>query len=191
VADRELVIRSYRLCFALERRIHRIDRWRIPVPYGVPLRGVAYGAVALVAVLLLQRLPATGEVLRALHPALRFVILPVGVAAVLTRVLVDGRPAHSAARAWLGWRLAPARVAAFGAAERPGPRLLENLVVAGDERAARYRRSVIRGPATVTLRYPARAHARARSLRLRQTEGGPLWRGKLIRLAAGQRLVVQ
>jgi hypothetical protein len=191
VADRELVIRSYRLCFELERRIHRIDRWRIPVPYGVPLRGVAYGAAALVAVLLLQRLPAAGEVLGVLHPALRFVILPVGVASMLTRLLVDGRPAHAAARAWLALRLEPSRVSAFRAAQHPGLRLLEDVVIAGDERAARYRRSVVRGPATVTLRYPARAHARAREIELRAAGAGPLWRGKRIRLAGRQRLVVR
>lgn len=191
MADRGLVIRSYRLCFDLERRIHRIDRWRIPVPYGVPLRGVAYGAAALVSVLMLQRLPVTGELLGVLHPALRFVILPAAVAFGLTRMRVDGRPAHAAALAWLRWRLASRTVVAFRAAERTGPGLLADLAIAAGEGAARYRRSVIRGPARVTLRYPARAHARARAMELRQTETRPLWRGKLVRLTDGQRLRVR
>ena len=34
-------IRSYRVCFSLERRIYKIDRWRLPVPWGVPLRTTA------------------------------------------------------------------------------------------------------------------------------------------------------
>jgi hypothetical protein len=191
VADGELVIRSYRLCFDLERRIHRIDRWRIPVPYGVPLRGVAYGAVALAAVLLLQRLPVTGGLLGVLHPALRLVILPIATACALTRLRVDGRPAHAAGIAWLRWRLDASRVAGYRTAEPPGPRLLGDLAIAVDEGSALYRRAVIRGPATVTARYPARARARARKLELRQAGGGPLWRGKRIRLAEGQRLVVR
>jgi hypothetical protein len=107
------------------------------------------------------------------------------------RLRVDGRPAHAAALAWLRWRLEPSRVAAFRAAERPGPRLLGDLAVAADERAARYRRAVVRGPATVTARYPARARARARTMELRQAGAGPLWRGKRIPLAEGQRLVVR
>jgi hypothetical protein len=191
VAEPELVIRSYRLCFDLERRIHRIDHWRIPVPYGVPLRGVAYGAVVLAAVLVLLRLPVTGELLGVLHPALRFVILPIAIAFALMRLRVDGRPAHAAALVWLRWRLDPFRVAAFRAAERPGPRLLGDLAIAADEGSALYRRAVIRGPATVTVRYPARARARARRLELRRAGGGPLWRGRRIRLAEGQRLVVR
>jgi hypothetical protein len=191
VADGDLLIRSYRLCFELERRIHRIDRWRIPAPYGVPLRGVAYGAVALAAVLVLQRLPITGELLGVLHPALRFVILPIAVACALTRLRVDGRPAHAAALAWLRWRLTPSSLAAFRAAERRGLRLLGDLAIAADEGSSLYRRALIRGPATVTARYPARARARARKLELRQAGGGPLWRGKRIRLAEGQRLVVR
>jgi hypothetical protein len=191
VADRELLIRSYRLCFELERRIHRIDRWRIPLPYGVPLRGVAYGAIGLVAVLLLQRLPVTGELLGVLHPALRLVILPTAVAFALTRLRVDGRPAHDATLAWLRWRLAPARVAGFRAAERSGSHLLGDLATAADARAARYRRAVVRGPATVTLGYPARVRARGRKIELRQTGTKPLWRGKRIRLTDGQRLVLR
>jgi hypothetical protein len=74
-----LPIRSYRLYFELERRIHKIDRWRIPVPYGVPLRGLAYGvplrglaygAAALAAVLLASGAPLAGQLLS----------LPAGVA---------------------------------------------------------------------------------------------------------------
>ena len=90
-------IRSYRVCFDLERRIHQVDRWRIPVPYGIPLRGIAYAVTCLIGVVVVQGLPLIGTVLGALHPALRLVILPVGVAYAACQLRVDGRPAHAAA----------------------------------------------------------------------------------------------
>jgi len=41
MADQQtLQIRSFRVVFDLERRLHKIDRWRIPLPYGVPVRGL-------------------------------------------------------------------------------------------------------------------------------------------------------
>lgn len=187
----ELVIRSYRLCFELERRIFRVDRWRIPAPYGVPLSGIAYAALALMAVLVLERLPATGELLGVLHPALRFVILPVGLAYVAAQLRVDGRPAHATALAWLRWRVEPARVVALRAAGAGRVELVGDVIVAADQYAARYRRCVVRGPAEVTLRYPARARTHGRRLELDQSEGRPLWRGKVIRLGEGQLLRVR
>src|SRR5947208_421942 len=113
--DERLSIRSYRLCFALERRIHRIDRWRIPVPYGVPLRGIAYAAVAFAGVVVLSGLPVACELLGALHPALRLVILPAGVAYLACRLRVDGRPAHAAALAWVRYAIEPSWVVGFRA----------------------------------------------------------------------------
>jgi hypothetical protein len=187
----ELVIRSFRVCFDLERRIFRVDRWRIPAPYGVPLAGLAYAALALVAVLVLQRLPVTGQLLGVLHPALRFVILPVGVAYVAARLRVDGRPAHAAVVSWLRWCTTPRRVAAFRPAGPAGAQLLADFAVAADERAGRYRRCVVRGPAEVTLRYPARARRRGRRLELRPAGERPLWRGKRIRLGRRQALRVR
>jgi hypothetical protein len=190
VAESDLVIRSYRLCFELERRIHSIDRWRIPVPYGVPLRGVAYGAAALLLVLVLAGLPVVGELLGVVHPALRLVILPVGVAFWMTRLRVDGRSAHAAAVSWARWRLGPARLSAFRPAERPGTRLLASMAVAAGDDAARYRRCVVSGPAEVTLRYPASARLRGHTIRLRAAGAEPLWRGKRLKLGPGQRLRV-
>jgi hypothetical protein len=74
--DGRLTIRSYRLCFRLERRIYKIDRFRFPVSWGIPLRSVAYAAGALLAMLVLQRAPVLGALASGLHPALRYVILP-------------------------------------------------------------------------------------------------------------------
>lgn len=189
--ERNIPIRSYRVCFELERRIHQIDRWRIPVPYGIPLRGISYAALALAAVLVVQGLPLVGALLGALHPALRLVILPVGVAYAACRIQVDGRPAHSAALAWLGYQLAPRRVAAFRALATPGPVTLSDVSIAPDGSGSSYRPGIVRGPATVVLRYPVRAESRGRTLAITPAGGRAMWSGKRIALSAGQRLVVR
>jgi hypothetical protein len=186
--DDRLPIRSYRLCFELERRIHKIDRWRIPVPYGVPLRGLAYGAAALAAVLVAGSLPLVGALLGVLHPAFRFVVLPVAAGYLLCRLRVDGRPAHAAGVAWLRHRLGPARVAGCRAAPALGPMRLGDVPVAPDERGCRYRPALVRGPASLLLRYPAAGRSRGRTLELSQRAGGPMWRGKRLLLSPGQRV---
>jgi hypothetical protein len=190
-AQEELPIRSYRVCFALERRLHRVDRWRIPVPYGIPLRGIAYASCALTAVLVAQGLPLLGSILGAVHPAIRLVIAPVGIAVALCRLEVDGRPAHRAAAAWLRFRCAPARSAGFRSAATRGAHLLGDIALAPDERGARLRPGVVSGPATVTLRYPARLERRGRALLLWQRSARPMWRGKRVDVPAGGRLVVR
>ena len=189
--DGIISIRSYRVCFDLERRIHQVDRWRIPVPYGIPLRGLAYAALALLAMLMLQRLPVLGQLIAAVHPALRLVIVPVGLAYAACRLTVDGRPAHSAALAWLGYRCVPRRVAAFRPAVASGPVSLGDVPMAPDESGARYRPGVVLGPAEVVLRYPATASQRGRTLRLTPAGGSAMWRGKRVVLRAGQRLVMR
>ena len=185
-------IRSFRVVFALERRIHRIDRWRIPVPYGVPLRGVAYAIAALACVLAVQRLPLLGDALGLLAPPLRLVILPVGAAYLLTRLQIDGRPAHRAALAWLAHLAAPSFVASFRAATRPGSvELLGDAVFSPDGRSARPRRGSVEGPGRVLVRHPARARARGKVLELYPLPGEPMLRGKVIELRRGQRLEVR
>jgi hypothetical protein len=181
-------IRSYRVCFELERRIHKIDRWRIPVPYGVPLRGIGYAAAALACLLVAQRVPLLGELLAALHPALRLVLAPIGLAYALCQLKVDGRPAHVAAVAWLAYQAAPKRIAAFRAVAPLGTVELADIALAPDERSARYRRALITGPASVVLRYPARAQRRGRTVELAQSSRRAMWVGKRVELAPGQRL---
>jgi hypothetical protein len=189
--DGTIQIRSYRVCFDLERRIHKIDRWRVPLPYGVPVRGLAYFVVVLLAVLAAAQLPITGAVIGALHPAVRLFVLPVGAAAVLTRWSLDGRSAHQVALAAVRMQTEPSRVAAFRPA-RPGGRAeLGELVLAHDERSARLRRARVEGPARVTLRYPISARPRGRTLRVAQAGEDALWRGKQVDLRAGQRMVVR
>lgn len=189
MADTEpFLIRSYRVCFELERRIHQVDRWRIPVPYGIPLRGLAYAALALLVVLVAAGLPLIGAVLGLLHPALRLVVIPVVSASLLTRLRVDGRPAHAAGLAWLRWRAGARRLNALRPCAPPGPARLPDVELLPDEDGPRYRPALIAGPCELTLRYPATARRRGRTLELRQASERPMWRGKRVALRAGQRV---
>src|SRR4051812_20750931 len=148
-----VTIRSFRQCFALERRIHRLDRWRLPVPYGVPVRGIAYAFALPTAGAVLGRLVLVGPLILAVHPAIRYVVLPVSGAWALTGVRVDGRVAHVAALGWLRLHAAPRRLVGFRAA--PAAEVAWGAVaIAPDERAARLRRAVVHGPGAVVLRYP-------------------------------------
>jgi hypothetical protein len=97
-------IRSYRAVFDLERRIYRIDRLRLN-PTGVPVRGVLYGLALILAALLCASLPPLSYLVHALPWYVTELGLPVGAAAMLTVVRIDGRPAHLAAQALLRHRL--------------------------------------------------------------------------------------
>ena len=188
-------IRSFRVVFELERRIHKIDRWRIPVPYGVPLRGVAYWAIALLVIVTLGRLPLAGDVVGVLPAPLRYVIVPVGLAYALVRVRIDGRPAHSTLAAWAHFRLSPRRLAGLRPVPRSGTVVrLGELAMVPDEHGARYRSAAIEGPATVVLRYPCRGWTRGRAgsaLHITPMAGPALFVGKRVRLAASQRIVLR
>lgn len=184
-------IRSFRNCFKLERRIHKIDRWRIPLPFGIPLRGLGYAVAAALAMLVLGRVPLLGIALRALAPVVRFVVLPVALAYVLTRWELDGRPAHALVRSWALMRLRPRRLVAWRPASLPGTVELGAVAIAPDERGARLRPAVICGPARVLVRYPFRASKRGRTLAIDPEPGAPRWRGKEIRLREGQRALIR
>jgi hypothetical protein len=189
--DGTIQIRSFRNCFRLERRIHKIDRWRIPVPFGIPLRGLGYALAVAFAVLVLGRLPVTGLVLGALPSLVRFVVLPIAAAYVLARWELDGRPAHAVLRSWALMRIRPTRIVGWRRAEPLGPVTLGQVAIAPDERGAVLRTGVIEGPARVVVRYPFKPSPRGRTLRIVPEPGGPRWRGTEIALRAGQRLLVR
>jgi hypothetical protein len=185
-----IVVRSFRVVFDLGlRRLFKVDRFRVPFPYGLPLRGVAYWAVSLLTLLILMRLPATGEAVHALPAPVRYLLLPGGIAYLLLQVAPDGRSAHTAALAWLRYRLTPKRVAAWRAAEAVGSRVvLGEMTFVPDERCVRYRTARVTGPARVLLRYPAQAWRAGRVLHVEQTGDEPAFVGKEVALQAGQRL---
>jgi hypothetical protein len=184
-------IRSYRNCFKLERRIHKIDRWQIPIPFGLPLRGVGYAAGVELTLLILARVPVLGAALGAMSPELRFGILPIALAYVLTRWEIDGRPAHAVLRSFARMRARPKRLAGWRAAPSPGTVTFGPITVAPDERSARLRPAVIEGPARVLVRYPFRTCRRWRTLVVEPEPGPPRWRGKEIALVRGQRVVIR
>ena len=190
--DGRIEIRSFRVVFELERRLHKIDRWRIPVPYGVPLRGIAYAGAVLVVLVMAQRLPGVGELVGLLPPPLRLVIVPAGIAYALTRLRVDGRPAHAALLALVRLATSPGVVSSLRRTLPTGSVVsLGDVVLAPDECGAAYRRATVRGPCRVLLRFPARARARGRRLAITQASGEPMPWGKEVRLQRGQRLVVR
>jgi hypothetical protein len=186
-----IAIRSFRLCFKLDRRIHKIDRWRIPLPFGVPLRGVGYAVGLLVAVLMVRRVPLLGDLFGAMPVPLRFVVLPIGGAYLLNQWEFDGRSAHATAFAWSRMQLSPRRIAAFRRAPRTGVVRLADVTLVSDEQSARMRPAVIEGPAEVVLRYPFSSRSRGRTLEITPEPGPPRWRGKQIRLQSDQRVVVR
>ncbi len=103
-------IRSYRAVFDLERRIYRVDRLRLN-PGGVPVRGVVYCLAILACFALAGVLPLVGTAVRALPWYARDLLVPAGLAALLTMIRIEGRPFHLAAAALLRHLLGPRELA--------------------------------------------------------------------------------
>jgi hypothetical protein len=90
--DNKITLRSYRLAFDIERRLHRVDRFRIPVPYGIPLTALGYATGGLVLVLILRQLPVASALVAVLPLPIQLVLLPGALSFVLCRMRADGRP---------------------------------------------------------------------------------------------------
>ena len=153
-----LVVRSYRRVFQVDRRIYRVDRWVLPVPGGVPLRGVAYFVAALGAVLLAGRVPGIGGLVGELTAPLRYVVLPFAVALLGTQAAPDGRVAHRFAWGWLCLRMRSRRRSVGRTVPLEGePVRWHGVVATGwDEDASSLHRGRIAGPAMVTFGVPVR-----------------------------------
>jgi hypothetical protein len=96
-------VRSYRRVFDLERRIYRVDRFRLN-PSGVPVRGVVYLLAILASTLVTTRLPLAGKAVERVPWFLRYLALPGLTTALLTVVRIEGRPFHLAAGSLLRYR---------------------------------------------------------------------------------------
>lgn len=189
-------LRSYRRVFRIERRLYRVEDWRLPLPGGVPLRALAYFCVAEVCVLVLAALPGTGHLLSLLPVEWRYGIVPIGCAMAGWWASPDGRPAHRFAATWLRTQLRRRRCRA-GRAVRPEGERLElayDLPVRSSAPGARLVRARLRGPAQLVLSDPMAVRSR-RGLRGRRLElRPPAARGEIIgRLALeeGQTLEVR
>jgi hypothetical protein len=189
-------IRSYRAVFDLERRIYRVDQLRLN-PGGIPVRGVVYFIVILLATLIAGGLPLVGAAIGALPWYLRDLALPVASATVLSVIRIEGRPFHLAAYALLRYRARPRRLAgvrpcgATDARWRP-----EEILMLPDGSDGGMRRLRYTGPGAVLV---TTAHERiergrgpgGRSLTVRELPGGcALPNGQVIALASGARLDV-
>jgi hypothetical protein len=177
-------IRSYRAVFDLERRIYRVDRLRLN-PGGVPLRGVVYCLALLAGLVLLATLPLLGAAVRALPWYLRDLVLPAGLAALLTMIRVEGRPFHLAAAALLRYALGPRCLAGLRPTRpvqvwRPG-----ELLLLPDGSDARLRRLRYTGPGAVLVRV---AHERSGAPAVRSPR---LRAGLLARLAGRPHVVLR
>ena len=161
-----MVVRSYRRVFRVDRRIYRVDRWALPVPGGIPLRGIGYFALALGLVLVLGRLPGIGELVSVLSAPLRYVIVPLAVAVLGLQAAPDGRVAHRFRRL-AALRLRGRRRSAGRRVPLDGERIAfgGTLATVWDERAPDLHRARVRGPARVTFN---------RAVRLRHRPGGRL-----------------
>jgi hypothetical protein len=101
-----LEIRSFRSVFDLERRVYRIDRFRLN-PSGVPLRGIVYLIGLVVLARVLDALPLVGALLRMVPWWGRDLLAPTVVAAVLAVLRIEGRPAHLAVRSLVAHAASP------------------------------------------------------------------------------------
>jgi hypothetical protein len=195
----------------VERRIFRVDRWRVPHPGGIPAAAIGYFAVALAAIAILGRLPILGVVLGATQPALRYLGIPAICAWALSSWQVDGRRPHHALASVIRSRLGARTLSGLRRTPASGARLAlcdgATVAPSGDE--PRYRAGKVRGPATIVLRYPAAvavqgarrgsagdpeaAIARAKRLRVRALgrEPRPLVDGRAIAVPEGAEVVFE
>jgi len=184
-----LVVRSYRRVFQVDRRIYRVDRWVLPVPGGVPLRGVAYFVCGLLAVLVAERLPALGELVGGVSAPIRYVVVPFGVALLGTQAAPDGRASHRFAWDWLRLRVRARRRSAGRVVALEGEPVSWDgmLATRWDVEASALHGARIRGPAKVTFAVPVSVSQRtAGRVRARARVRGPvgdavvLWPGQVL-----------
>lgn len=206
---RGIQLHGYRRVFRIERRLFRFDRWRLPYPHGVPLRGIGYFLILELALFALSRLPVVGLLLTMWSPAVWFVGFPLGGAFLLMQGRIDGRPPHHVLASLIGWVLKPRCLAGLDACPPVGAEVMpiEDVAVAFDGRESFLVRGRVRGPATVTFRYPAvvrvergprwvrdpdKRARHARRYRVRRRGGAPpMLRGKVLGVPKGGEVVVE
>jgi hypothetical protein len=144
-------IRSYRRVFDLERRIYSVDQVRLN-PGGIPVRGVVYVLVILLAGLAATDLPLLGVLVTKLPWYLRDIALPGAIATVLSVIRLEGRSFHLAAHALVHYWFGPRRLAglrssaAAGAVWRP-----QEIMLLPDGSDSRLRRLRYTGPGAVLV----------------------------------------
>jgi hypothetical protein len=207
--SRSIQLRGYRRVFRIERRLFRFDRWRIPYPHGVPLRGIGYFLILELGIFVTSRLPVLGVLFAVPGPVLAYLGLPLAGAFLLMQSRIDGRPPHHVLVSVLRFWASPRCLAGLAPCPRPGEEVVPvaDLAVAYDGRESFAVRGRIRGPATITFRYPStvaierispwlrdpeKRAARARRYRVRRRpQAPPMLRGKTIKVPSGREVVVE
>jgi hypothetical protein len=96
----KVVIRSFRLVFDRGyRRLFKIDRYRLPFAYGLPILGIFYAALVGLALVLVAKLPVAGPGLAALPPPIHWVALPAGPSMVMLHCRA-GSPPSATPTSW-------------------------------------------------------------------------------------------
>lgn len=194
-------IRSYRNVFALERRVYRVENLRLN-PSGVPIRGIVYFIAIGSGALIASRLPLVRTFAQALPWYARDIGLPGLLAALLTIVKIEGRPAHLAGVALLRFAIGPRELAgirALGSIDRRFA--LDELLLLADGAEPRPRRVRYTGPGAVLVSIahvraewpvgPMRRLARRPSVTIMALSGRRApERGQVIALGRGVRLEV-
>jgi hypothetical protein len=187
-----LVVRSYRPVFEVDRRIYRVDRWVLPVPGGVPLRGVVYFVCGLLAVLAAARLPVLGVVVGGVSAPIRYVVVPFGLALLGTQAAPDGRASHRFALDWLRLRVRARRRCAGRVVALDGEPVRWDglLATRWDAEAPALHGARVRGPARVRFAAPVvvSQRRRGRVIARARIDGA---RGAAVVLGAGQVLEVR
>ena len=191
----KVVIRSFRLVFDRGyRRLFKIDRYRLPFAYGLPILGIVYAALASRSRWCSPRkLPVAGPALAALPPPIHWVAIPVGLSMVMLHWRPDGLKPHAALWAWLEAALTVRELSCWQPAERDADsaRARRDRLRARRARGALPARPRAADRREVLLRYPARGWQRGRRLHVEQTSDQPLYVGTQITLRAGEQLVFE
>ncbi|HEY7891224.1 MAG TPA: TcpE family conjugal transfer membrane protein [Solirubrobacteraceae bacterium] len=194
------LVRSYGLVFKIERKLFKIDRWRLPLPGGVEIRAIVYGAVILLGMLLLSRLPGLGLLFGLLPAPLHWALIPGGLTFVLLKLQIEGRAPHRVLASIVSWYFSERLIAGAQKADRPRSHTpIQAVWVTPDWRAPRYRPAKIHGPTLLVIRYPIEAHmalnrsgAQVGDLRLRNPNYRRLAHGlNTFEIPAGRKVVLE
>jgi TcpE family len=153
------LVRSYGLVFKIERKLFKIDRWRLPLPGGLELRAIVYGATILFGMLIASRLPIVGLALGLLPGPLHWALIPGGLTFVLLKLQIEGRAPHRVLASMISWYFGKRLIVASASADRPvalAP--IQTIWISPDWRSSRYRPAEIHGPTLLLCRYPIEAH---------------------------------
>ncbi len=167
----------------------------------MPVRGVVYGVAAGLLLLVLGRLPLSGTLLALLPWYVRDLALPVGMAALLSVVRVEGRAFHLAAYALARHACSARRLRGLNRCSAPPPGRrwrTPELVLLADGSDSRLRRLRFSGPGAALIGVAHRCSARERlggetRLRLNVRSAGAqrrLREARVLKLPAGGRLDV-